>query len=167
MSTENPDVVFIKEYIKTGDALLAFNRAGYPTDGVGVKVMAERTLARPEIRLALGVLAEMGIEKEEDIPVDPLSRDGLINRLDTVYHTAVASESLPSAINAVKTQAQLLGYMDTVVNVNHNVRAVDLSLDDLRAMVNAELASKPVPALGGPGEEAPAIIEGEYTDVRE
>jgi hypothetical protein len=44
--------------------------------------------------------------------------------------------ALPSAINAVKAQAQLLGYMDQNVTITHNVRASELSLEDLRAMVS-------------------------------
>lgn len=152
--SESPDVIFVREYVKTGDALLAFNRAGYVTGGLGAKVAAERTLARPEIRLALSVLADMGIEKQEDIPVAPLSRDGLVGKLDVIHDAAMEEGAFPSAINAVKTQAQLLGYMDQVVTVNHNVRPSELSLEDLRAMVAIELNKAP-----------PALIEGEFTDV--
>jgi hypothetical protein len=154
---DNPDVEFVKEYIKSGDALLAFNRAGYQTGGVGAKVMAERTLARPEIRIALSVLADFGIEKGEDIPVDPLSRDGLIEKLDAIHEVAMQETALPSAINAVKAQAQLLGYMDQTVTINHNVRASELSLEDLRAMVSKELAASPVPLL--------MIEDAEFTEV--
>lgn len=154
---DNPDVQFVKEYIKSGDALLAFNRAGYPTGGVGAKVMAERTLARPEIRIALSILADFGIEKGEDIPVNPLSRDGLIEKLDAIHEVAMQEVALPSAINAVKAQAQLLGYMDQTVTVNHNVRAAELSLEDLRAMVSKELAAAPQPLL--------MIEDAEFTEV--
>ena len=156
---DNPDVEFVKEYIKSGDALLAFNRAGYQTGGVGAKVMAERTLARPEIRIALSVLADFGIEKGEDIPVDPLSRDGLIEKLDAIHEVAMQEAALPSAINAVKAQAQLLGYMDQTVTINHNVRAAELSLEDLRRMVSTELAQSPVPLM------IEAVEDAEYTEV--
>lgn len=154
---DNPDVIFVKEYVKTGDALLAFNRAGYVTGGVGAKVAAERTLARPEIKLALSVLAEMGIEKGEDIPVDPQSREGLVDRLDVIHEAAMEEGAFPSAINAVKVQAQLLGYMDQVVTVNHHVSARELSLEDLRMLVSKELGETPALIEG--------VIEGEYTDV--
>ena len=154
---ETPDVIFVREYVKTGDALLAFNRAGYTTGGVGAKVAAERTLARPEIKLALSVLADMGIENKEDIPIDPQSREGLVERLDFIHDAAVSDGAYPSAINAIKTQAQLLGYMDQVVTVNHNVSARDLSLEDLRMLVSRELGDTPALIEG--------IIEGDYTDV--
>lgn len=156
---DNPDVQFVKEYIKSGDALLAFNRAGYQTGGVGAKVMAERTLARPEIRIALDVLADFGIEKGEDIPVNPLSRDGLIEKLDAIHEVAMQEVALPSAINAVKAQAQLLGYMDQNVTITHNVRAAELSLEDLRRMVSTELAQSPAPLM------IDVIEDAEYTEV--
>ena len=154
---DNPDVQFVKEYIKSGDALLAFNRAGYQTGGVGAKVMAERTLARPEIRIALSILADFGLKAGTDVPVAPLSRDGLIEKLDAIHEVAMQEVALPSAINAVKAQAQLLGYMDQTVTVNHNVRAAELSLEDLRAMVSKELAAAPQPLL--------MIEDAEFTEV--
>jgi hypothetical protein len=160
---DNPDVEFVKEYIKSGDALLAFNRAGYPTGGVGAKVMAERTLARPEIRIALSVLADFGIEKGTDVPVAPLSRDGLIEKLDAIHEVAMQEVALPSAINAVKAQAQLLGYMDQTVTINHNVRPAELSLEDLRRMVSKELESSPVPLM----IEALEVEDAEFTEVED
>ena len=159
---DNPDVQFVKEYIKSGDALLAFNRAGYQTGGVGAKVMAERTLARPEIRIALSILADFGLKAGTDVPVAPLSRDGLIEKLDAIHEVAMQEVALPSAINAVKAQAQLLGYMDQTVTVNHNVRAAELSLEDLRAMVSKELAAAPQPMLM---IEDADVSDAEYTEV--
>lgn len=150
--SDNPDAVFVREYVKTGDAMLAFNRAGYVTGGVGVKVASERVLARPEIKLALAVLAELGIEREEDLPVDKLSREGLVDKLEVIHEMAMEEAAFPSAINAVKTQAQLLGYMDQVVTVNHNVSARELTLEDLRALVAKEVG--------------PALIEADYTEVK-
>ena len=154
--SDNPDVIFIKEYIKTGDALLAFNRAGYRTGGVGAKVMAERTLARPEIRLALEVMRELGIERRDDLPVDPLSRDGLVGKLEEIHGAAMEDSAYPSAINAIKTQAQLLGYLDQVVTINHNVRAAELSLEELRTLVSKELGGE---VIEGTAREVPSLIE--------
>ena len=56
-------------------------------------MMAERTLARPEIKLALSILAEMGIEKGEDIPTNPLSRDGLVEKLDEIHKVVVLGKA--------------------------------------------------------------------------
>ena len=152
---DSPDVIFVREYVKTGDALLAFNRAGYVSGGVGAKVAAERTLARAEIRLALEVLRGMGIEKAEDIPVDPLSRDGLVGKLEVIHGAAMTEAAFPSAINPVKTQAQLLGMLDQTVNVNHTVSAKDLDLDTLRAMVSER--ARPVKVIEGKVSDGEAV----------
>jgi hypothetical protein len=119
--------------------------------------MAERTLARPEIKIALSVLADFGLNAGTDVPVAPLSRDGLIEKLDAIHEVAMQETALPSAINAVKAQAQLLGYMDQNVTITHNVRASELSLEDLRAMVSKELAASPAPLL--------MIEDAEFTEV--
>ena len=87
-------------------------------------------------------------------------RDGLVEKLDVIHERAMQEEAFPSAINAVKTQAQLLGYMDQVVTINHNVRAAELSLEDLRALVSKELSERP--ALE---DNSPSIIEAEYSEV--
>jgi type II secretory pathway predicted ATPase ExeA len=71
----------------------------------------------------------------------------LIEKLDAIHEVAMQEAALPSAINAVKAQAQLLGYMDQTVTINHNVRPSELSLEDLRRMVSKELEASPQPAL--------------------
>jgi hypothetical protein len=55
--------------------------------------------------------------------------------LQAVVQAAMDKGAYPSAISAVKAQAQLLGMLDQTVNVNHSVSAKDLDLATLRAMV--------------------------------
>jgi hypothetical protein len=62
------------------------------------------------------------------------------------------AKNFTSAISAVKTQAQLLGFMDQTLNINHTVTAKDLDLQTLRAMV-ADRA-KPV-----------AVIDADYKEI--
>jgi hypothetical protein len=62
----------------------------------------------------------------------------------------------------VKAQAQLLGYMDQNVTITHNVRASELSLEDLRAMVSKELAQAPAPLLM---IEDADVSDAEYTEI--
>jgi hypothetical protein len=61
-----------------------------------------------------------------------------------VVQAAMDKGAYPSAISAVKTQAQLLGMLDQTVNVNHSVSAKDLSLSELRALVARELVDSPM-----------------------
>jgi hypothetical protein len=80
------------------------------------------------------------------------TRDLFLDELQAVHERALDAKNFTSAISAVKTQAQLLGFMDQTLNVNHTVTAKDLDLATLRAMV-ADRA-KPV-----------AVIEAEYREV--
>jgi hypothetical protein len=50
--------------------------------------------------------------------------------------------------------------MDQNVTITHNVRASELSLEDLRAMVSKELAASPVPLM----IEAD-VSDAEFTEV--
>jgi hypothetical protein len=75
-----------------------------------------------------------------------------LDELQAVHERALDAKNFTSAISAVKTQAQLLGFMDQTVNINHTVTAKDLDLQTLRAMV-ADRA-KPV-----------AVIEADYREV--
>ena len=48
-----PEGIFVREYVRTGDALVACNRAGLGSSQYPLRVMAERQLARPEIQAAI------------------------------------------------------------------------------------------------------------------
>jgi hypothetical protein len=48
----------------------------------------------------------------------------------------LADKQYASAITAVKTQAQLLGFMEQTVNINHRVAVREMSLEDLRRLVS-------------------------------
>jgi hypothetical protein len=63
------------------------------------------------------------------------TRDLFLDELQAVVQAAMGAGAYPSAINAVKAQAQLLGMLDQTVNVNHTVSAKELDLATLRAMV--------------------------------
>jgi hypothetical protein len=75
-----------------------------------------------------------------------------LDELQAVHERALDAKNFTSAISAVKTQAQLLGFMDQTLNINHTVTAKDLDLQTLRAMV-ADRA-KPV-----------AVIDADYKEI--
>ena len=75
-----------------------------------------------------------------------------MDELQAVHERALDAKNFTSAISAVKTQAQLLGFMDQTVNINHTVTAKDLDLQTLRAMV----ADRAKPAM---------VIDGTVVDA--
>lgn len=146
-----PDAIFCREYLRTGDAMIACVRAGMANSEYALGVQAEAQLRRPEIQAALGVLRESGVKRERVV----VTRDLIVEELQAAHETAMRGGQVASAVSAKKLQAQLLGYLDTTVNVNHTVSARDLPLSELRALVNGRLE-----------RDAPALIEGRWEDVR-
>jgi hypothetical protein len=151
---EDRDLVFAREYVRLkalkskNAAELACVRAGITNPEYHIKVVADRQLARPEVQRLIEEAESSGILIERT----EYTRDLFLDELQAVHERALDAKNFTSAISAVKTQAQLLGFMDQTVNVNHTVTAKDLDLQTLRAMV-ADRA-KPV-----------AVIEADYREV--
>jgi len=156
ITPEQRDEIFARVYVeqralKKGNAAeIACVRAGITSPELNMSVVASRQLARPEVqRLVLAFEAEgVSVERRE------YTRDLFLDELQAVVQAAMDKGAFPSAISAVKTQAQLLGMLDQTVNVNHSVSARDLDLATLRAMVADRV-----------GRDVPALIEGEFKVV--
>lgn len=146
-----PEAVFCREYIRTGDAKIACVRAGLTDSQFALSVQAEAVLVRPEIQAALEVLRDSGVKRERVV----VTRDLIIEELQSAHEKAMAGGQVASAVSAKKLQAQLLGYLDQTVNINHTVSARDLPLAELRALVSGRLEAG----------ETPALIEGNFREV--
>ena len=68
---------------------------------------------------------------------------------------------------AVKTQAQLLGFMEQTVNINHRVAVREMSLEDLRRLVSERGAVMDVidvtPVVKGIGNGMDLAVVGDST----
>lgn len=137
------DEVFVREYLRTGRADLACVRAGITDPEYNIRVVADRQMARPEIKDLIRELKALGVGGERV----EYTRDLFLDELQAIHERARDSGNFAPAITAIKTQAQLLGMMDQTVNVNHTVTAKDLSLDELRAMVSER--ARPVRVIDG------------------
>jgi hypothetical protein len=145
-----PEAIFVREYVSTGDALLACNRAGLGSSQYPLSVMAERQLARPEIQVAIEAFrSTQGVATGDEPP----SRELQVDKLEAIYRQALEDGSYSAAATAVKLQNELLGYADKTVNYNFNVTAQELPLHELRAMVAKKLS------LSGP------VIDAEYENI--
>ena len=142
--------IFVREYVRTGDALVACNRAGLGSSQYPLRVMAERQLARPEIQAAFEAFRAAQGEVGGD---EPPSRELQVDKLEAIYRQALEDGSYSAAATAVKLQNELLGYADKTVNYNFNVTAQELPLHELRAMVAKKMM------LTGP------VIDAEYENI--
>jgi len=159
-----PDAVFVREYVKTGDALLAVSRAGLGDSRYALSVVAEYHLGRPEIQAAIAIQRDLA--KTEKRREEGYTLDLILDDLENLHQKAKEDGAYAPAISAKKVQAQLLGYLDQTVNIRHSVVPREMTTDELRQRI-AEL-SRASGMLEAPAAEVegPAIIEGEFVEVK-
>lgn len=130
------DQVFVDEYVRTGDPRLACVRAGITDPKYPMSVLARRMLDRADIQEAVRLAQERVANAE---PVE-ITRDSIVADLDKVFDDALDAGNHAAAVSAKKAQAQMLGFLETTLNVKHSMTVTDLSDDKL-----AEIAAgKPV-----------------------
>jgi hypothetical protein len=154
VTPEERDEIFARVYVEQralknpNAAEIACVKSGVSSPELNLTIVASRQMARPEVQRLIMAIESEGVEIERK----EYSRDLFLNELQAVVQQAMEAKAFPSAISAVKTQAQLLGMLDQTVNINHTVTAKDLDLQTLRAMV----ADRAKPAM---------VIEAEYREV--
>lgn len=165
-----PDAVFVREYVKTGDAMLATSRAGLNDSRYTLSVLAEHHLRRPEIQAAIEIAKELN--RDAKSVVGGYTRELILEDLERLHRDARDDGMYAPAISAKKVQAQLLGYLDQTVNVRHSVEPREMSTDELRRRI-AEMSGKE-PALPAPYTRIEAepmkqasIVDAEYTEVKD
>lgn len=148
----SPEAVFAEEYVRTGSAMMAVNRSGLTDPRYPVEIVARELLKRPDIQSMISLAGKgAGVSRRE---VTEYTRELILDELQMVHERSISTGNMASAISAVKTQAQLLGFLDQTINVNHTLSAKGMSLADLRAAVSARM----------PGDDA-VIIDGVSRDV--
>ena len=137
VTAEDRDAIFARVYVeqralkKANAAEIACVRSGITSPELNMSVVAARQLARPDVQRLIMEYEAQGVEVERR----EYTRDLFLDELQAVVQAAMEKGAFPSAISAVKTQAQLLGMLDQTVNINHSVSAKELDLATLRAMV--------------------------------
>lgn len=157
-----PDAVFVRQYVKTGDAMLAVSQAGLTDSRYPLSVMAEHHLSRPEIRAAIEIQQQLmkQEEKRRARMAGGYSLQLLLDDLEILHQQAREGGAFAPAISAKKVQAQMLGYLDKTVHVTHSVEPREMTTDELRRRI-AELSGDRVAIEDG----RPSVIEGEFTEV--
>lgn len=162
------DAVFVREYVKTGDAMLATSRAGLNDSRYTLSVLAEHHLRRPEIQAAIEIARELNRDMRPSGM--EYTRDLIIEDLERLHQEAKSDGAYAPAISAKKVQAQLLGYLDQTVNVRHSVEPREMSTDELRRRI-AEMTGKeaalpaPYTRLEPQRDTQASIVDAEYSEV--
>jgi hypothetical protein len=158
-----PDAIFVREYVRHGDEVLAVSRAGLTDSRYSLNVIADYHLSRPEIQSAISIQRELVKENEalKRRLLGGYSRELILEDLETLHLKAREDGDYAPAISAKKVQAQVLGYLDKTVHVTHSLVPREMTTDELRLRI-AEMTRDSLPP---PAEDVPAIIEGEFTEV--
>jgi hypothetical protein len=161
-----PDAIFVREYVRHGDEILAVNRAGLTDSRYSLSVVAEYHLGRPEIQAAIAIQRELAKENAaiKRRLLGGYSRELIVEDLETLHLKAKEDGAYAPAISAKKVQAQLLGFLDQTVNIRHSVVPREMTTDELRLRI-AELSGV-AGELPPPDLDRPAIIEAEYVEVK-
>lgn len=160
-----PDAIFVREYVRTGDEILAVSRAGLGDSRYALSVVAEYHLGRPEIKAAIAIQRELSrdLEKTRRRMLGGYSRELILDDLENLHQKAKEDGAYAPAISAKKVQAQLMGFLDQTVHVTHSIEPREMTTDELRRRI-AELSGASLPP---PEVERPAIIEGEFTEIND
>jgi len=161
-----PDAIFVREYVRTGDEVLAVSRAGLNDSRYALSVVAEYHLARPEIQAAILIQRELFKELETSRLrlMGGYSRELILDDLEKLHQKASDDGAYAPAISAKKVQAQLLGFLDQTVNIRHSLEPREMTTDELRRRI-ADLSGV-AGELPPPEVDRPAIIEAEYVEVK-
>jgi hypothetical protein len=163
-----PDAIFVREYVRTGDAMLATSRAGLNDSRYTLSVLAEHHLRRPEIQAAIEIAKQLNRDARPS--GIQYTRELIIEDLERLHQDAKIDGAYAPAISAKKVQAQLLGYLDQTVNVRHSVEPREMSTDELRrriAEMTGNEAALPAPyqRLEAEPIKQASIVDAEYTEV--
>lgn len=132
-----PEEVFARTYVRNGrDGAAAVRKAGLQDPRYDMEYVVRCLLARVDIQ---ELIARAEAEVPLDRNVERYTREFFVHGLQEIHERALDANQFAPAITAVKTQAQLLGMLEQTVNINHSVSPRELSLSELRALVQKGL----------------------------
>lgn len=140
------DEIFVKNYVRSKDAVDACSKARIYVSGYDMRDVADYQMRRPEIRSAI---ARAEAAKTQEPPME-FTRESAVSDLQDVYERCMEAGEFTPAITAKKTQAQLMGLLDQNVTLTVKHDASAMSDEQLEKIISARLA--------------PKVIEGEYTE---
>ncbi len=122
------DAVFVERFVDTNDPVLACVQAGISDNRFPIQVVAERQLARAEIKAAIAALQKIRASSKASVEI---TRESVLADMQNVYEKALADREYNSAIAAKKLQAALAGWLTATLNINHRHTVDDLGTAEL------------------------------------
>jgi hypothetical protein len=129
------DAEFVLEYLRNrGDpaaAKVACIRAGIRDRDRSLDSTAQRQLSRPVIQAAIKAAESVQAVGTPDITLGTLTAE-----TERIRELAISDRQYPAALNAVKLTAQMHGFLDQNININHSVKVGEMNTADLMKIAN-------------------------------
>jgi hypothetical protein len=131
ISYEDPERLetFAREYVRSGNVLMAIQRAGVQNPAYRMSVWGERLLARKDV----SEWVKRAQAEEDAKPPKIFTREVITEDLQEIYEQAMAEREFTPAVSAKKAQAELLGLMEKNVNVTFNTKVTEMPMEALEA----------------------------------
>lgn len=100
------EAIFVQEYVRTGDPLLAITTSQIRHPAYSLEVTAQQLLARPDIKEAV---ERARTASNGEVVHIRHTRDSLIANVQHVYDRALQESDFGTALNAMKEVGTLLG----------------------------------------------------------
>lgn len=140
-------IIFIQEYLKTGNAMVACSRAGIRDPRYTMEVVAERYLNRDDIQVALKAFDKLQVAAQ---PIE-VGRESIVADMQVVFEKALSDRQYGSAISAKKLQALISGLISAKIDITHR-HSVE-SMTDEQLMRIAAASDKKIIDITPDGDE--------------
>lgn len=120
---------FAREFVRTGNAASAIQRARIQNPMYSMSVWAQKLLADEQIQ----ALIEAARVEEETQPkrVKEFTRESIAEDFQAIYEKAMDTNALSPAVTAKAKQAELLGLMEKNVRVTVSTNVNEMSMEEL------------------------------------
>jgi len=144
------DATWVIEYLNNerdpAAAKIACIKAKIKDLDCSLAVSAQRQLARPVIQAAIkAAQAVKAAQPEPEITLGTLTAHA-----EDIRERAMEDRQYPAALNAVKLTAEMHGFLDKTININHSMKVEEM---DTAALMKIAAGAKP--ALEVPYTEVP------------
>lgn len=117
---------FARQFVRSGNTMVAVQRARVQNPEMRLSVWADRLLARKDVQRYIAEYEQT--EKREG---RTYTREGIAEDFQEIFERAMAVNELAPAVSAKAKQAELLGLMEKNVRISVTTSVKDMSMEDL------------------------------------
>jgi hypothetical protein len=142
------DEIFVREFVTTGEELVAAMRSGIKIGDMTMVDVAKQTLRRPDIQAAIRRMRrELGVKVK-------ITQETIAYDLEEVYQGALEAKDWRSCISAKEGQAKVLGLMVTKLEIKDPTDPDEMTTAQLERYIRQQIRIEgPIIDVGPEGSE--------------